>query len=205
MCFKIVQLKPREEAFQTVIKGLKKANAIIICEGKTEVEIFKLLAHKMCTGKGTILVTDAGGINLAIDYLRVFLAISRIIKQIKTIGTILDAEDVTPEERFHRIIDSLTSRGIQIKDTKHEGSNLYSFKTNTLQTLIAISGLPNYPKHRIENHLKELQKISNININLTSLKPANLTNTLKHLDIETLKKAFPHIAQLLTSLSQTLH
>lgn len=59
-----IQLKPREESFLALSKDLKrKFEAIVLCEGETDVKILKAVTEKIgVEAKLSIGVTDYGGI-----------------------------------------------------------------------------------------------------------------------------------------------
>jgi len=61
----ITQLKPWEEAFMKILMDVKRLDAIIICEGCSDVEVYKSVLRKLTSGverRVSIGFTDAEGL-----------------------------------------------------------------------------------------------------------------------------------------------
>jgi len=203
MSSNIRQLKPPEEAFTKVYMEAKKADAIIICEGKTEVEILKAIIRKLNPMlKGYVLVTDAEGIDMAKELIKIFVSIRKLVRKIKVIGLIIDAEDLKPETRFKSIIDSIKSINIRVVESRNVCKQVFSFKIDHLIFYISVSGIEGYGiKMNIENHIEMLKSLG---VQINSNKPEIIAKIIEETDDKKIRKAFYHIICLLYNFKKIL-
>ena len=161
----IVQLKPRSEAFSAFIfRGLKRLDAIVLCEGKTEVEVYKAVLRRLDIElPGALGVTDCEGLAAVPRIAAATALLAALARKLKTIAVIVDAERWTYRKRFESFLDSLRSVGaLEVAhEVRTHHAQVYEATITSprqLKLLVAINGdlgLP-YQTHSIEDHLVRL-------------------------------------------------
>ncbi|MCD6368809.1 MAG: hypothetical protein J7L38_03320, partial [Thermoproteales archaeon] len=103
----MLQLKPLEESFFKFIhKGLKRLDAVILCEGKDEAKAFKAVARRLgFETPGCIGVTDAEGIKNVPKLIGSIILLMRVARKIKGLAVLVDMEELDPRERVKRLTD----------------------------------------------------------------------------------------------------
>ena len=169
----LVQLKPHHEAFyRFVFDKLVRLNALILCEGKTEVEVVKKIAEKLRISLQdfSVDVTDCEGIEVVPQMTSAILTLARLSRKLKVMVVIIDAEDMNIEDRIRSFADSLRARGaqmgVQVSNPSPIDDQVYSVKVivenRTLAMVIAINGVFTLPfqGHKLEDHAVKLLLLS---------------------------------------------
>lgn len=216
----IVQLKPLEESFMKIVFGkLTRLDAIILCEGKTEVETVKHIVNKLNIEVPiTIGLADCEGITEVPKAVIAVASLAKVARKLRNIGVIVDAENQSHINRAKSIIDSLEARGFKVEDLRTVEGSQQVFETTirtdekTVALTIAVSGITHYPfrKHTIENHAVELMLLegkieeNTINKHETAEEIVNKEKTLetiKQANRENIEKAYNHVIQILKQLT----
>ena len=165
----LVQLKPHHEAFyRFVFDKLMRLNALILCEGKTEVEVVKKIAEKLRVSLQdfSVGVTDCEGIEVVPQMTSAVLVLARLSRKLKVMVVIIDAEDMNIEDKIRSFADSLRARGAQVSNLSPIDDQVYSVKVTvedrTLAMVIAINGVFTLPfqRHKLEDHAVKLLLLS---------------------------------------------
>ena len=144
----LVQLKPHHEAFyRFVFDKLMRLNVLILCEGKTEVEVVKKIAEKLRISLQdfSVGVTDCEGIEVVPQMTSSVLALARLSRRLKVMVVIIDAEDMNIEDRIRSFADGLRARGARVSNPSPIDDQVYSVKitveNRALAMIIAINGV----------------------------------------------------------------
>jgi len=215
----LLQLRTTD-AFIKLISGFGKAHAIILCEGSTEAEVVKAVNRRLniLNGKVRVAVTDCEGINTLrrkILPLIISLITTKVIIKAKILGIVLDAEDLSPNERMRSIMDSLRSRNISITCEIINGNVWRILLSDGKTIIIAVNGILNYDwftKHAIEDRillLKELEGLVDSSIirnvkEASTLVSRNDLQLINNANINNIKTSFKHIAKLLELIGKVL-
>jgi len=216
----IVQLRPPEESFDEIIFGkLVKLDAIILCEGKTEVETVKQIIEKLSIEIPiTIGLADCKGITRVPRETWAIAALVKVARKLKNIGVLVDAENQNYIDRAKSIIDSLRAKEFKVEDLKPVKNSQQVFETiictdrKPITLTIAVSGITQYSfkKHTIENHTVKLMLLEGkIEKNTISKHEAaeeivgreKTLEIIKQANRENIKKAYNHIIQILKQLT----
>jgi hypothetical protein len=163
----LTQLKPREEAFTKILLDVKKLDAIVICEGRSDVEVFKSILQKLSTvvERGfSIGFTDAEGLSNIPDMATAIAALSKLSRRLKTLVVAIDADEYTIEERAIGLINGLRARGTVVEDVEKSGYHNQVYVADVLsnerrlKVLILVNGDFTIPsrKHVLEDHCVKL-------------------------------------------------
>ena len=165
----LVQLKPHHEAFyRFVFDRLMRLNALILCEGKTEVEVVKRIAEKLGVSLQdfSVGVTDCEGIEVVPKMTSAILVLARLSRRLKVMVVIIDAEDMNVEDRVRSFTDSLGARGARVSNLSPIDDQVYfvrvTVEDRTLAMVIAINGVFTLPfrRHKLEDHAVKLLLLS---------------------------------------------
>ncbi len=169
----LVQLKPHHEAFyRFVFDKLMRLNALILCEGKTEVEVVKKIAEKLGISLQdfSVGVTDCEEIEVVSRMTSAVLALARLSRRLKVMVVIIDAEDMNVKDRIRSFVDGLRARGtqigVQVFNPSPINDQVYSVKVivenRTLAMIIAINGVftLSFQRHKLEDHAVKLLLLS---------------------------------------------
>ena len=144
----LVQLKPHHEAFyRFVFDKLMRLNVLILCEGKTEVEVVKKIAEKLGISLQdfSVGVTDCEGIEVVSRMTSSVLALARLSRRLKVMVVIIDAEDMNVKDRIRSFADGLRARGARVSNPSPIDDQVYSVKitveNRALAMIIAINGV----------------------------------------------------------------
>ncbi|MHA1589580.1 MAG: DUF3226 domain-containing protein [Candidatus Njordarchaeales archaeon] len=213
------QLKPYEESFTVMARDLtKKFDCIILCEGKSDAEILKILNRRLNLQLGdNVAVTHAEGIKNLLELAKYISALARISRRLKLIGILIDLDNETPSNRFQRIKNSLNAVELDLVNVNILSSQLYNgllkLDDRSLDIKIALAGLMDLPfqKHMIEDYVVKaaiingtiskslLSKHSDAKT-LLSAQSISINEFLTKVGIDVLKKSFAH---LITMLEET--
>jgi 5S rRNA maturation endonuclease (ribonuclease M5) len=163
----ITQLKPWEEAFMKILMDVKRLDAIIICEGRSDVEVYKSVLRKLTSGverRVSIGFTDAEGLRNIPEIATAIATLSKHSRRLKTLIIAIDADEYKAEDRASGLIDSLRARGIVIEGFEKHGlyDQVYvaniSSNGRRLKVLILVNGDFTIPakKHVLEDHCVKL-------------------------------------------------
>jgi hypothetical protein len=163
----ITQLKPWEQAFMEILMNVKRLDAIIVCEGRSDVEVYKSVLRKLTSGverKVSIGFTDAEGLENIPDIATAIATLSKHSRKLKTLVIAIDADEYKAEDRASMLVDSLRAHGIVVEGFKRH--TLYdqvytasiSSNERRLKALILINGDFTIPakKHMLEDHCVKL-------------------------------------------------
>ena len=142
----MIQLKPYEQSFLVIARNLtKKFDCIILCEGKRDAEIIKILNNKLALQLGdNIAITHAEGIRNLLDLAKYIGVLARLSRKLKLLGILLDLDTKKPDERFHSIKDSLDAAGLHLENIEILSPQVYNglLKINRRSLDIKIANAP---------------------------------------------------------------
>ncbi|OYT37308.1 MAG: hypothetical protein B6U89_07525 [Desulfurococcales archaeon ex4484_58] len=214
----IVQLKPYEEAFYSMARRIRRLDSIIVCEGKSDAKILKSIVKKIGVEcRVTIGVSHGEGQPSVDELVEYVIVLSRLSKRLRSIGLVINSEELTPHNKYLRIINKLERRRSDMGFSSIEEivvkENFYVlriiFDQKEIILLIAISGLSEYPfkHHMIEDHALELAfKEGRLNEsiigNLDSSKDAfqnenEIISLINEADKENVIVSFHHLVELI--------
>jgi len=212
----LIQLKPYEESFYNILfRKLGKLDFLILCEGKTEAEIFKALFKELRMSiPGEIGVTDAEGIDTLYELSRVMLNLTKIFRKVKKLDVLVDAENMGIEERVKSLVNSLRSLGCKVTDLIKVCSHTFKLTVTNVTVIITVSGVESFKqfqKHTIEDHaLKLLLKVNpNVKGKVESIKEAKeiirrekILELIEKTEGKYVEEAFNHIKCLIKQLNE---
>ncbi len=163
----ITQLKPWEHAFMKILMDVKRLDVIIICEGRSDVEVYKSVLRKLTSGverRVSIGFTDAEGLENIPEIATAIATLSKHSRKLKTLVIAIDADEYRAEDRASMLVDSLRARGIVVESFEKCGlyDQVYvvniSSNGRRLKVLILINGDFTIPakKHVLEDHCVKL-------------------------------------------------
>ncbi len=215
----VLQLKPYEEAFYNIARSIRrKLSSIIICEGSDDAKILKSIIRKIgIECKATIGVSHGGGQPSIDELIEYVIVLSRLSRRLKSIGLVIDSEELTPHEKYLNILSKLKGKQQDIGFSKIEEvvieENFYMLKIRfdqrVINLLMAISGLTEYPfkHHMIEDHalklaFKEKDLDQSIVNDLTRSKEAfnsvdNIIALIERASKENIIASFNHLINLI--------
>ncbi len=166
----ITQLKPREEAFMKILMDVKRLDIIVICEGRSDVEVYKSVLRKLASEverKVSIGFTDAEGLDNIPELATAIATLSKHSRKLKALVIAIDADEYRAEDRASGLVDSLRARGIVVESFEKRGlyDQVYvvniSSNGRRLKALILINGDFTIPakKHMLEDHCVKLLDI----------------------------------------------
>ena len=217
------QLKPREESFAIMARDLRRRfDCVILCEGKSDAEILKILNHRLNLRLGdNIAITHAEGISNLLELAKDISALARVSRRLKLIGILIDLDDKAPSDGFQAIRISLKAVGLDLRNTKLLSQQLYngllSLNDRSLDIKIAFAGLIDLPfqKHMIEDYIVKAATIDGtISKNLLSMygdaktllsaQSIDTNDFLTKVGIDVLEKAFAHLITMLKEIRRIL-
>ena len=97
MAQKILQLKPKENAFYEMSRSVKgKLDIVFVCEGKRDTEVLKGVVNKVLgTPEKNLAVTDCEGKDPVKEIAKDIIALSSVSKHLRAVPIIIDADDDT--------------------------------------------------------------------------------------------------------------
>ena len=161
----IRQLKPYKDSFYTfVYSGVKRFDALILCEGRTDAEVIKELIRKLgIGGKKSLAITDCEGINKLYDVAAVIALLFRIFRKVKVLAVIIDADRFGVKERLDSLTNSLSSKGLEVSQAEALLSQVFrlSLQNTAITTYVAINAVRQYhfKKHELEDHILKLLEL----------------------------------------------
>lgn len=209
-----IQLKPREESFLALSKDLKrKFEAIVLCEGETDVKILKAVTEKIgVEAKLSIGVTDCGGIENLKDLAQTISSLMGLSRRLKTLAIIIDMNDRTPGQRVQELMIYL--KPLKIREPERLTKKLYRVEISDRILLIHIAGIEELPfrKHVIEDHvvklLLEKRALEKLDIEGRAMAKSLLKDlgkdpveVIKDSSLENIKKAFQNLIELIKQVA----
>ncbi|MHA1506470.1 MAG: DUF3226 domain-containing protein [Candidatus Asgardarchaeia archaeon] len=215
----LVQLKPSEESFTSfVLNRLKRLDVILLCEGRTEVEIIKAVVKKLDVEvKLHIGLTDCEGIDALPRLASTVALLANLSRKLKVLSVLVDAETMNFIDRVNNIISSLRAKKLWTTSPQpiakcDQVFQLY-IKTyfRKLPLIIAVSGIKEFEfvKHCIEDHGVRLmllernidsQEVLKYSEAEQIVRRNELIEIIKNSKRENTEKAFNHITCLLDAL-----
>jgi hypothetical protein len=212
-----IQLKPSSESFYKIVfEKLKKLDAIVLCEGRSDVEVIKKILSKFTTEEGGrvhIGFTDCEG-RENIPYITTIIStLSKIYRKLRYVVIIIDADEFSVEDRVESIVNSLKSRNIQVREPQQDITSKQVYITEvisngrTLKLLITVNGdfSPPTRRHVLKDHCVKLMGIRiQGDIDSTKQLIKDIKECLRHIDESTndvVCEVFNHICRLLQILS----
>ncbi len=214
----LVQLKPQEESFFTIIYGkLRKLDALILCEGETEVKVIKTIIEKLGIKiPKTIGVTECSGINTVYNMTAIITLLLNLFRKVKALGILIDSEQMTVKERVESLINSIKAREFNIKDIKPICNQTYQtiVQKPNIRIVITVNGVHeyNFKTHKIEDHavlLAQLENKINKNIIIKAdeakriISKDEIIELIKTSSKENITKAYNHIICLVNTIAKT--
>jgi len=215
----ILQLRATD-AFTELISRFRRAHAIILCEGSTEVEVVKAVNKRLdiLDGEVRVAITDCEGINtLRREVLPSIIGLisTKVITKARILGVVLDAEDLSPNERVRSVVNGLRSRNVSLTYEAINDNVWRITLSNDRTVIVAVSGVMNYDwfiKHAIEDNillLKELEGLVDSNT-IRSVKEAstlvsrNDLQLINNANTDNIKTSFKHVVKLLELIREVL-
>ena len=160
---RLLQLKPKENAFYEMAKSIKgKLDIIFVCEGKRDAEILKgVLSKVFGTTDKNLAVTDCEGKDSVKEIAKDIIALSSVSKHLKAVPIIIDADDDTPAKRAESLSNSIrtTTRftDVDIFEISRDIFELRSreFRVKAFVKVIGDFSLP-YERHTIDDYVLRL-------------------------------------------------
>jgi len=216
----LIQLKPSEESFsKLVFNKFKRLDAILLCEGKTEVEVVKAIIEKLGIDIKIVLgLTDCEGIDMVPSLTGAMALLARISRKLKNLSVLVNAETMDFTDRVKSIIDSLRSKELVVTGLQSlaECNHVFKFQIKTdnrvLPSIIAVNGIKEFKftKHCIEDHVVKLmlledkighQEISKYSEAKQVARGDEIVDIIRDASKEHVKSAFNHIVCLLNYLT----
>jgi len=217
----LLQLKPREESFYEILfKKLERLDVVVLCEGRSDVEVaksvFRKLASEIESTRVSMGFTNVEG-RENIPYIAVVVfALSKLYRKLKSIVVVIDADEFSVEERVKSIIDSLRARGVQVEEFTRDSINPQVYTLSTvlnnryLKLIVAVSGDFSLPtrKHVLEDHCVKLAN-RHVASGLDSARQLveDIRECLKHIEespVNSVCREFGHICRALEILLKNL-
>ena len=215
----ILQLRATD-AFTELISRFRRAHAIILCEGSTEVEVVKAVNKRlnMLDGEVRVAITDCEGINTLRKKILPFIVrviAFKVLSKARVLGVVLDAEDLSPNERVRGITNGLRSRNVSLTCDAVNDNVWRITLSNDRTVIVAVSGVMNYEwftKHTIEDHillLKELEGLVDSNTirnvkEASTLVSRNDLQLINNASTDNIKTSFKHVVKLLELIREVL-
>jgi len=207
----ILQLRATD-AFTELISRFRRAHAIILCES-TEVEVVKAVNKRLniLDGEVRVAITDCEGVNtLRREVLPSIIGLisTKVITKARVLGVVLDAEDLSPNERVRGITDGLRSRNVSLTCDAVNDNVWRITLSNDRTVIVAVSGIMNYhwfTKHTIEDHILLLKELEGL-VDSSTIRNVREASTLVSRDdlllinnanINNVKTSFKHLVKLL--------
>lgn len=224
----IIQLKAID-SFVKLISQFEKADILILCEGQHDVEIFKMISKRLTHIKHfekiNVAITDAEGLNLLKRHMlpsTLALIIGKVVRRVKSVVVIVDAEELRPEERVESFVNSLRSREYEVRSEQLEQLcyqvwRLHlSVEERKILMFIVVNGIfdvnefQRFKKHILEDHIVYLKILENLFsrdklLGIDDAKEITKENDLKLIENaneSNVREAFKHINCLLEILKQ---
>lgn len=216
----LVQLKPGEELFyKFVFNEFKRFDAMLLCEGGTEVKVVKAIIGKLGIEiKLALGLTDCEGINMVPQLAGVIALLARISRKLKVLSVLVNAETMDFIDRVESITNSLKSKGLQVSDpqpiTRCNQVFQLDIKINsrTLPLIIAVNGIKEFKfaKRCIEDHAVKLmllegkigsQEVLKYGEAKQIVRGNEIIENIRNSNKENIILAFNHITCLLNSLA----
>ena len=214
----LIQLS-REDSFEKFVFGkLKALDSIILCEGATEKLVTKKLVVKLRIDvHRDVGILECGGIPHIYNYASIVSLLVSIAYKVRSIGVIVDGEDMKPQQRAESLVNSIRARGIEVHGLREVKQQLFKSKAVTpnkrsIDLLIAVNGVYSYNlvRHTIHDHglmlAYRMNRISNNTLQTARL-AEDIIDTNKLLELidqanaNDLKECFNHIIHLVKTLS----
>jgi hypothetical protein len=202
----ILQLKPREESFYRILfEKLMKIDITVLGEGQSDVEVSKAVFNKLIGASNRFVIgfTDCEGFRNVEYMAKVIARLVGLLRKLKGMIIIVDADEYTTEARVKGIVDSLKSIGIVIEDVKTHSEQVFETEIHSndriLKLIIAVNGdfTISTRKHALEDHCIKLMKIPiQSNIDSTKQVVKDITECVKSIDTmpeDLVKNTFKHL------------
>ena len=130
------------------------------CEGVTEKLVTKKLVMKLRIDiRRSVGILECGGIPHVYDYTSVISLLISIARKVRSIGVVVDGEDMGPKQRVESLINSIRARGIEVYELREIEQQLFRSKAvapngRSVDLFIAVNGVYSYNlvKHTIHDH-----------------------------------------------------
>ncbi len=164
----IMQLKPSERSYETfVLSDVKSFKVFILCEGRTESEVLKILYKRLGFSiDKPIAISDCGGINKVYGIAQSIALIANLSRKLSVLAVVVDADELEFNGRFNSLVNSLRSQGIEV-NTQCQVLDKQIFKTRIkglkrdFDFYVVVNGVTDYefPKHVLEDHVIKLLEL----------------------------------------------
>ena len=161
---RIVQLKPKENSFYELSKIVKKGiDAIILCEGKRDVNVLKGILLKFFEDLDKVVaIADCESKDSVMDFAKDVVVLSSMSRRLKTIAVVIDADEYTPEKRAESVknsMQSITGSPVELAEI-NESDDMFELKSQKFNTKAFVKiaddfSLP-YEKHTIDDLVLQL-------------------------------------------------
>lgn len=156
--FHLIQLKPMRESFFEFCKKALKFNSILICEGKSDSELVKVLSKKIGVDLKGVGITDCEGVNNLTEIVGYIISLSKISKRVKKLIVLIDMDEYSPEDRIESLENALRSKGLDLKFSKVNRSIYETEIESSRKLIVLLLGIPELRIKRkcIEDHSVEV-------------------------------------------------
>jgi hypothetical protein len=158
-----VLLKPQDQSFIVISREIKRLRAIVLCEGKYDIETINSLIDKLgLVVNGAVGITDCEGCDNLEEFASLVATLARARKTLEKIVVILDADNRVVTDRIGALTQSLRSQNVGIEDPQPVSGSIYQAKQDGLNFLMKIVGKMDmsFERHEMEDYAVQLLVIS---------------------------------------------
>jgi len=140
----VFQLKPLwKSTIGFIDKRVRGFDALVLCEGKDEVEVIKASMRKLeIKVPGNVGLSYAEGINQLYKLTKFLIVLLKLLRKVKVIGVLLDSEKMSIEERVKSLRDSLKSKGLDAEyERVCDQTFEFRFRDQRSRLILSVSGL----------------------------------------------------------------
>jgi len=198
---------------------MKHCDIFVLCEGRSDAEVFKLLIHKLNVEfDKNVAITDCEGRDELYEIASILVTLKKLFRKVKSLAVVVDADGMEYEARFQSLLDSLKSKGFEVSRIERLTDQLYKLihsECGALQIYIAINGVMEYKfaKHELEDHAVKLLELtgklarSEIERSDSAKSVLNAMNTsvvsvIENTENTLVEQAISHLATLIKHLAQ---
>jgi len=198
---------------------MKTCEVFILCEGRSDAEIIKLLISKLgFEFVKNIVITDCEGRDKLYEIASIVVLLTRLFRRVRSLAIIIDADNMEFKARLQSFLNSLRSKGFEVTDIQRIGDQLYkliySEARRSLQIYVSINGIVEYgfTKHELEDHIVKLLELSGQIIkseinqvekakDLLTTRNISIANVIIKSENTLVEQAFSHITTLIRCLA----
>ncbi len=211
-----------DRGFYQLVKTAVRVKTLILCEGRSDVEIVKELTKGLGLKIREVGILDCGGIDRLRDICPCIVALVTVSRSVDTIAVIVDSNKMEKCQRGRGLYDSLCAHlggNAQLNELQELEEGLYQtkvrFDRKSVIIYICVVGdfkkpLNSFKTHEIEDHVVRLLLLKGRRVEIGSFNTAKAVLEVHGIDAleeirvsdpEDLRRAFGPLATLLGILS----